>query len=57
MGRSVWRSMVANGSLLIGMAFGIKAADYLAWDFKKYDMMKEQIEIDYWKKYGDPTEI
>ena len=20
-------------------------------------MMKEQIEIDYWKKYGEPTEI
>ena len=22
-----------------------------------YDMMKEQMEIDYWKKYGHPTEI
>ena len=57
MGRSVWRSMAANGSLLFGIVLGVKAADYLMWDAKKYDMMKEQIEIDYWKKYGEPSEI
>ena len=57
MGRSVWRSMAANGSLLLGIVLGVKAADYLMWDAKKYDMMKEQIEIDYWKKYGEPAEI
>ena len=49
--------MAANGSLLLGIVLGVKAADYLMWDAKKYDMMKEQIEIDYWKKYGEPTEI
>ncbi len=57
MGRTVWRSMAANASLLMGIVLGVKAADYLMWDAKKYDMMKEQIEIDYWKKYGEPTEI
>lgn len=57
MGRSVWRSMAANASLLLGLYLGVKGADYLMWDAKKYDMMKEQIEIDYWKKYGEPTEI
>ncbi len=57
MGRTVWRSMAANLSLLVGIVGGVKAADYLMWDAKKYDMMKEQIEIDYWKKYGEPTEI
>lgn len=57
MGRSVWRSMAANASLLMGIVLGVKSADYLMWDAKKYDMMKEQIEIDYWKKYGEPTEI
>jgi hypothetical protein len=57
MGRSVWRSMAANASLLMGIVLGLKAADYIMWDAKKYDMMKEQIEIDYWKKYGEPTEI
>ena len=49
--------MAANVSLMVGIVGGIKAADYLMWDPKKYDMMKEQIEIDYWKKYGVPTEI
>lgn len=57
MGRSVWRSMAANASLLIGIVLGVKAADALMWDANKYEMMKEQIEIDYWKKYGEPTEI
>ena len=57
MGRTVWRSMAANVSLLVGIVGGVKAADYLMWDEKKYEMMKEQIEIDYWKKYGEPAEI
>ena len=38
MGRSVWRSMAANGSLLMGIVLGVKAADYLMWDA---EMMKE----------------
>ena len=49
--------MAANLSLLVGIVGGVKAADYLMWDAPKYEMMKEQIEIDYWKKYGEPTEI
>jgi hypothetical protein len=57
MGRTVWRSMAANGSLLLGIVLGVKAADALMWDAPKYEMMKEQIEIDYWKKYGEPKEI
>lgn len=52
MGRTVWRSMAANASLLLGIVLGVKAADALMWDAHKYEMMKEQIEIDYWKKYG-----
>ena len=24
------------------------------WNQRKYDQMKEQIEMDYWKKYGQP---
>jgi hypothetical protein len=49
--------MAANGSLLLGAILGVKSADALMWDAPKYSMMKEQIEIDYWKKYGEPTEI
>lgn len=49
--------MAANASLLLGLYLGVKAADALMWDAGKYEMMKEQIEIDYWKKYGEPTEI
>jgi hypothetical protein len=41
MGRTVWRSMAANASLLFGIVLGCKAADYLMWDAKKYEMMKE----------------
>jgi hypothetical protein len=33
--------MAANGSLLLGIVLGVKAADALMWDAKKYDMMKE----------------
>jgi len=36
----------------MGIVLGVKAADYLMWDPKKYDIMKERMEIDYWKKYG-----
>ncbi|CDW74694.1 UNKNOWN [Stylonychia lemnae] len=57
MGRSIWRSLAANVTLTVGIVLGVKAADALMWDAQKYDMMKEQIEIDYWKKYGEPTEI
>lgn len=41
MGRSIWRSMAANASLLMGIVLGVKAADYMMWDAKKYEMMKE----------------
>jgi len=27
------------------------------WNERKYEQMKEQIEIDYWKKYGRPKII
>ena len=57
MGRTVWRSAAANISLFVGIVMGIKGADYLMWDPAKYEMMKEQIEIDYWKKFGVPSEV
>ena len=57
MGRSFGRSMAANFSLTIGVFIGIKAADKLMWNPGKYDAMKEQLELDYWKKYGQPTMI
>ncbi|CAI2359162.1 unnamed protein product [Moneuplotes crassus] len=57
MGRSVPRALIANCSFIFGILGGVKAADWLLWDAKKYDGMKEQMEIDYWKKYGRPTEI
>lgn len=57
MGRTVWRSLAANGSLLLGIVMGVKAADYLMWDASKYDKMKEEIELDYWKKYGQPEHL
>ena len=47
--------MIANCSLTVGVYIGLKAADKLMWNAKKYDSMKEQIEIDYWKKYGKPA--
>ena len=39
---------------MVGIVGGVKAADYLMWDAKKYDAMKEQLELDYWRKYGEP---
>jgi hypothetical protein len=57
MGRTVWRALAANVSLSLGIVLGVKAIDYLMYDKDKHDMMAEQIEIDYWKKYGHPTEI
>jgi len=57
MGRSIGRSLAANVSLTIGVIIGLKAADKLMWNPKKYDAMKEQLEIDYWKKFGRPTMI
>jgi hypothetical protein len=57
MGRSIWRSLAANVSLTIGVFGGIKVADSLMWDAEKYDIMKEKLEMDYWKKYGKPEHI
>jgi hypothetical protein len=57
MGRSFYRSIIANGSLMGGIFIGIKFADYLMWNPQKYDAMKEEIELDYWKKYGRPQVI
>ena len=57
MGRTFARALAANVSLTIGVIGGIKAADYLMWDEHKYAVMKEQIELDYWKKYGKPEHI
>ena len=57
MGRSAWRSLVANASLSVGIYIGIKAADKLMYNDSKYDSMKEEIEVDYWKKYGKPEII
>ena len=54
MGRTFWRSLAANGSLTVGVYIGLKAADKLLWNEKKYEQMKESLEIDYWKKYGKP---
>lgn len=54
MGRSIWRSMAANASLIGGVYLGIKAADKIMWNERKYEQMQEQIEMDYWKKYGKP---
>ena len=50
----MWRSLAANASLTLGCVIGVKIADKLMWNPKKYEMMKESIEIDYWKKYGKP---
>lgn len=52
MGRTFLRSMAANVSLTVGVIGGIKFADWLMWDETKYDIMKEQLELDYWMKYG-----
>lgn len=57
MGRTFGRSLAANLSLSIGLYIGLKAADKLMWDQTKCDQMKEQIEIDYWKKFGRPEHI
>lgn len=57
MGRSFYRSLAANVSLTVGVFVGLKAADKLLWNKEKYEQMKEEIEIDYWKKYGKPQMI
>jgi hypothetical protein len=54
MGRTIYRSLAANISLTLGVFLGIKAADKLMWNPNKYEAMKETLEIDYWKKYGEP---
>ena len=55
--RSLPRFLAANVSLLTGMVLGLKAADYLMWDETKYEMLKEQIEVDYWRKHGHPEAV
>jgi len=57
MGRSVGRSLIANVSFIMGIYLGFKVSDHFMWVPKKFDLIKEQIEVDYWKKYGKPTEI
>ncbi len=57
MGRNIWRSLAANISLTFGVISGIKGADYLMYDSTKHDKMKEKIELDYWKKYGQPEVV
>ena len=57
MGRSFYRSLAANCSLTIGVFLGIKAADKVLWNQSKYEQMQEEIELDYWKKYGRPEMI
>ena len=57
MGRTWQRALAANVSLVIGMVGGVKAADYLLWNEKKYAEMTERLETDYWKKYGKPEFI
>ena len=49
--------LIVKVGLVVGICGGCKAADYAMYDTKKYEMMKEQIEIDYWKKYGKPEKI
>ena len=49
--------MAANGSLIFGVYLGIKAADKIMWNQRKYEQMQEQIDLDYWKKYGKPEVI
>ena len=41
MGRTIWRSLAANVTLTVGIVLGVKAADSLMWDAKKYEIMKE----------------
>lgn len=57
MGRTIYRSLAANFSLTIGVFLGIKAADKVLWNQLKYEQMQEEIELDYWKKYGRPEMI
>jgi len=57
MGRNIYRSLAANFSLTVGVFIGIKAADKLLWNKSKYEQMKEEIELDYWKKFGRPEMI
>ena len=57
MGRTIWRSLAANVSLTVGVIGGIKVADLLLWNKEKYDQMQERLELDYWKKYGNPESI
>ena len=52
MGRTIYRSLAANLSLTVGVFMGIKAADKLLWNKQKYELMKEEIELDYWKKFA-----
>jgi len=49
--------MAANVSFTVGVFGGIKAADKCMYDEHKYDIMKEKLEMDYWKKYGKPEYI
>ena len=39
---------------MFGMYLGFKAVDYFLWDQTKADKMTEEIEVDFWKKYGYP---
>jgi hypothetical protein len=45
MGRSMWRSLAANASLTLGCVIGVKMADKLMWNPKKYEIMKETFVV------------
>ena len=42
---------------LAGFLIGLKISGYLFFDSLKYDIIREDLEMDYWKEYGIPKHL
>jgi len=52
------RSKLQNRSLgIFGFFLGVKLADYLFYSEKKFELIAEELEDDYWQKNGKPELI
>eukprot|EP01017_Pseudomicrothorax_dubius_P007680 TRINITY_DN12412_c0_g1_i1.p1 TRINITY_DN12412_c0_g1~~TRINITY_DN12412_c0_g1_i1.p1 ORF type:complete len:107 (+),score=16.50 TRINITY_DN12412_c0_g1_i1:64-384(+) len=44
-------------SAFAGFFLGVKTCDLIFFDDKKYMVLRENMEDEFWAKYGEPTEL
>merc|ERR1712087_1100386 len=40
-----------------GFYIGVKAADYYLYDDNKYELIREEMEDEFWKTHGEPVHL